>query len=164
MLRSGRRRAAAAIAVALALGVPTLLSGCSIVQNAVEGASGDKVDIGGPSVPKSYPTDEVPLVDGEVVYGAGLVDGKDKSWAVTVKVADAAAFDTISNQLTTAAGFTAASTPGADADGRTGTFAKAPYTVILLVTEDKQLGWIADYTVSYAEPTASASPSASPAG
>ncbi|GAB3409088.1 hypothetical protein GCM10027515_27230 [Schumannella luteola] len=161
MRRLSRRLAVVALSSAIAIGVPLALSGCAIVQNAVEGASGDKVDIGGESLPKSFPSNDVPLVDGDVVYGAGIVEGSNKSWSVTKKVADASAFDAISAQLV-AAGFSASSTPGADADGRSGTFAKAPYSVILLVTQDKELGWIADYAVSQAADTPS--PSASPAG
>ncbi|TPW75829.1 hypothetical protein [Schumannella soli] len=163
MRRLSRRLAVVALASTIALGVPVALSGCAIVQNAVEGASGDKVDIGGESLPKSFPAKDVPLVEGDVVYGAGIVEGSNKSWSVTKKVADGAAFDTISAQLV-AAGFTASSTPGADADGRSGTFAKAPYSVILLVTQDKKLGWIADYAVTQTAETASPSPSATPAG
>lgn len=103
MSSSRIRRSVAVAAVAIGLGVG--LSGCffnpfnpqgsveDAVEGAVEGATGGDVSLGG-ELPEGFPT-EVPLIEGEIVFGAGT--GGEEGWFVTIEsdstdpVADAAA-------------------------------------------------------------------------
>jgi hypothetical protein len=157
-----RRALSVAIAVTLAFAVPVTLGGCSLVRNAVEGASGVTVDIGGESVPDDFPTEDVPLTEGDVVYGASVGDAASKVWNVTISVADATAIDTITAELT-AAGFAASPQAGADATGSTRGFAKESYAVLVLVSQNSgDSTWTANYTVTLTPP--SASPTPAPAG
>jgi hypothetical protein len=156
-LRPARRAAVVAIACAVALGGIGSLGGCSLARNVVEGASGGSVDIGGKGLPKGFPQDAVPLAEGDVVYGAGLKTDEGQGWNVTVAVAGLDAFEPIVTQLT-GAGY-AQSTSGRDDTGATGTFAKEPYTVRVLVTKDASDGWTATYTVTRTESTATPTPS-----
>jgi hypothetical protein len=152
------RAVSIALAAGLALAGVGALGGCSIARNVVEGATGGKVDIGGKSVPDTFPKD-VPLVDGEVLYGASLKTEEGQGWNVTIKVSGLDAFDGISSQLT-GAGFTAG-TSGRDDLGATGTFAKDPYAVAVLVSKpDEKTGWTVNYTVT--KTTATSTPSPTP--
>ena len=136
------------IAATVLIGVPVTLSGCSLARNAVESATG--VDIGDGGVPDDFPA-EVPLVDGEVVFGGSAGTDDAKGWNVTINVADATAFDTASAALV-AAGFAAPAALGTDATGTSGTFLKAPYTVILVVSQLEEQ-WVANYTVTFTAET-----------
>jgi hypothetical protein len=160
-LRRRRATLSLVLAATLALSAPVLLSGCSLAKNVVENATGGKVDIGGKSVPKDFPKAEVPLIDGDVVYGAAVGSSDNKVWNVTIKVADVTAFDSISTQLT-GAGF-AVVTTGGDDKGKTGTFAKEGWGVQLLVSNSgDKTGWIANYTVAHADASASPTPTPTP--
>lgn len=149
MIRTPRLFVTVALAAALALS-GAALSGCSIVRNATEQASGGKVDIGGTSVPKSFPKD-VPLVKGDVVYGASVAADTGRVWNVTIKVSGTDAMTGIAAQLT-GAGFTASGQLGQDATGSTAVFTKAPFTVNVIIGKpDAATGWVASYTVTRAQ-------------
>ena len=129
--RMPRLITAALLAVSLALAAPAL-TGCGLIQDAVEKATGGDVDLGGKSVPDDFPSD-VPLIEGEVLYGASAGSEDGKLWNVTIKVADASAFDEIAAQFE-AAGFEASDLGGTSDQGATGTFTKDPYGVFVVVT------------------------------
>jgi hypothetical protein len=144
--RAPRLITAALLAVSLALVAPAL-TGCGVIQDAVEQATGGDVDFGGNSVPEDFPS-EVPLIDGEVLSGASAGNADGKIWNVTIKVEDASAFDEIKTQLEDA-GFEASELGGTTGEGSTGTFTKDPYGVLVVVGGgDSTEGWVANYTVT----------------
>jgi hypothetical protein len=134
------------IALALALLAGPALAGCS-VQNLANSATGGKVELPGKSVPKDFPS-EVPLVQGDVLLGGGVGDGKGgKAWNVTIKVPGASSFDSIAKQLEGAGFAPQGSLAGTGSEGGTGVFEGTTYGVILVVSEaNKQ--WTANYTVT----------------
>jgi hypothetical protein len=145
-----RTRAVASVAIILAIVATPILSGCS-VRSLVENATGGQVDIGGKSVPKDFPA-EVPLIDGEVIYGGGLGSDENQVWNVTIKVADLAAFDTITASFTDA-GFTSLVSGDGDVDGGVGgAFENEKYGLLVVVSEDGNKGFIANYTVTTKAP------------
>lgn len=156
------RLTAVLLAVVVAIGVPVTLSGCSIARNVVEGATG--VDIGDGGIPDDFPTDQVPLIEGEVVFGGSGGTADARGWNVTVEVTDGTAFDTAKAALE-AAGFAAGPAGGTDASGTSGTWLKEPYTVILVVSSIDDGTWVANYTVTATAPveTPSETPSETPA-
>ncbi len=144
------KRALATVAILVAIVATPVLSGCS-VQSLVENATGGQVDIGGKSVPKNFPT-QVPLIDGDVVYGGGLGSGEGQVWNVTIKVADLAAFKTIAASLTDA-GFTAPVSGSGEIDGGAGgAFENDKYGVLVVVAGDSKNGFVANYTVTAKSP------------
>lgn len=141
-------RASSVLILAVVL-VP-VLSGCS-VQSIVENATGGQVDVGGNSVPKDFPA-EVPLIDGEVVYGGSLGSGESQVWNVTIKVTDLAAFDTISASMAEA-GFTPPLTGSGELEGGVGgAFENENYGLLVVVSKDGNDGFIANYTVTTKAP------------
>lgn len=140
------RRAVATVAVVLAIAATPLLSGCS-VQSIIENATGGQVDVGGKSIPKDFPA-EIPLADGEVVYGGGLGSADGQVWNVTIKVPDLAAFDTIAASLTEA-GFTRPVSGNGELEGGVGgAFENAKYGLLVVVAGDDKNGFVANYTVT----------------
>lgn len=134
------------LALVLSIAIAPVVSGCS-VQSVIENATGGTVDVGGKSVPGDFPSD-VPLIDGEVLYGAALGKNDAKVWNVTIKVADVSAFDTITGQLEDA-GFSAPEAlGGATADGATGAFDGDRFGVLVVVSKDADNGFVANYTVT----------------
>jgi hypothetical protein len=109
-----------ALVVALA-GVP-LMSGCAaggLVENAVngavQGATGGEVSLGG-ELPAGWP-ESVPVIDGELLFGAGKSIEGAQGWVVTVKSASADALGDARTQLEDA-GFTVdAAASGAGDEG-----------------------------------------------
>jgi hypothetical protein len=133
------RRTAPAVAIAL---LAISLTGCSIVENVAQGAG---VSVEQTAVPTDFPADQVPLLEGEIVFGGAAGADAARGWNVSVRVTDGAAWDAAAAQLE-GAGFTA-TTSGSDDPVRTGTFTKAPYTVILVVSEVDG-AWMANYAVT----------------
>ncbi|TDP99602.1 MULTISPECIES: hypothetical protein [unclassified Leifsonia] len=140
-----RRLVALPLAAVLLLGAAPALTACSF-QGVVKDVSGGNVDLGGKSVPADFPK-EVPLADGEVVFGAGLGSGADKVWNVTVKVENGDAYTAIEKQLTDA-GFTGQFGTRGPNGGGTGTFSNGTYGVLVVVTDAGSNGWVANYSVS----------------
>jgi len=138
------------IALVLALAIAPSLSGCfgNPIEQIVEGATGGDVSLPGQSVPDDFPS-EVPLVDGEVVFGMGVGNDDGKAWNVTVKVSGIDAADTIKSQLE-GAGFTAneAGIGGTTDDGATLVYDNGTYNVLVVVTKDAENGFVANYTVA----------------
>jgi hypothetical protein len=146
-----RTRITAPIAIALALVMAPALTGCfaNPVESIIEGATGGQVDLGGTSLPDGYPTDEVPVIDGDILFGGSLGDGNGMVYNVTVKVADASAIDTIKAQLE-GVGFTT-QLGGDTTGGATYIGSSDAWGVLVVVSEDGSNGWVANYTVTSAQ-------------
>ena len=136
----------------IALAITPALSGCfgNPLEQIVEGATGGDVSLPGNKVPDDFPK-EVPLIDGEVVFGVGLGDGTGKGWNVTKKVSGLDAADTIKSQLE-GAGFTQneAGIGGSTAVAAPLIYENGTYTVLVVVSKDSDNGFIANYTVTNA--------------
>ena len=138
------------LAIVLALAITPTLSGCfgNPIEQIVEGATGGDVSLPGQGLPDDFPA-EVPLIDGEVVFGMGMGDAGAKAWNVTVRVAGLEAADTIKAELE-GAGFTPNEAGiGGTAEGTTSLlYESAAYTVLVVVTSDSDKGFVANYTVT----------------
>jgi hypothetical protein len=142
-----RRRIAVPIAIVIALAVTPALSGCfgNPVKNIIEGATGG--DLSGAHLPADFPAD-VPLLNSDVTYALAFGKGQDKVWSVIIKGDGASTFDQITSQLE-GAGFTSESSfGGTSEDGSTGAFTSDKYTVLVVVTKDKDGVYAASYTVA----------------
>ena len=146
-MKSVRTRITAPIAIVMALLLAPALSGCfgNPIENIIEDATGGEVDLPGTTLPEGFPS-EVPLIDGEVIFGTAFGDGATKVYNVSVKVGGAEAFEEIKTQLEDA-GFTSNVDGSIDAGG-TGGFSNDTWSVLVVVTNDGGEGFIANYTVS----------------
>lgn len=144
-----RKRITVPVAIVLALAVTPALSGCfgNPIEQIIEGATGGDVDLGGASVPDGFPG-EVPLIQGEVVFGASIGNDEGRVWNVTIKVAGSGAIEEIVSQLE-GAGFTATEGFGGSiAEGGTAVLENADYGVLVVVSQDGESGFVANYTVT----------------
>ena len=133
------------IALLLLVAVTPTLAACSLnpVESIIEQATGGDVDLGGAALPEGFPN-EIPLVDGEILFGGGVKAEGTQVWNVTIKVTDAAAFETVTTQLT-GAGFITSDMIGGTAEaGSAGTFQSSDYNVSVLVSTSGT-----DTTVNY---------------
>jgi len=139
------------LAILLALAITPVLSGCfgNPIQQIVEGATGGNVDLGGAGLPDGFPSADVPLVDGDIIYGLGLGNDDGKVWNVTIKVGGLDVVDDIKSKLE-GASFTAneAGIGGATEDGATLLYDSDTYNVLVVVSKDADNGFVANYTVS----------------
>ena len=144
-----RNRVTLSIALAIALAVTPAIAGCSVVKGVIEQGTGGKVDLGGKSIPASFPTADVPLISGEVVYGAGVTADSGDVWNITINSTDANAFQTITGQLT-GAGFTSQTgTAGSGDSGSTGAFTGGKYSVVVVVSKGGDANtYVVNYTVT----------------
>lgn len=148
-------------ALALAALLTVGLSGCfanpveqlvqdgveNAVEGAVEGATGTDVDLGGGELPDGFPTDAVPVIDGEIVYGAGMAVDGGQAWAVMVKVADRDAAYAEVKQLLTDAGFETTMESSAEG-GAFAIFTSDAYVAQVTVGESGADGVVAQYAVT----------------
>lgn len=142
--RSPLRRGLALVTV---LTIGALLTGCSdakvqdAVNGAVQGATDGDVSLGG-ALPDGWPA-EIPVVDGDIKFGAGNTTNGDQGWVVTVA---SAATDPLADaeQTLVDAGF-AVDTGSSATVGDLGVVAlkNADYTVTIAGTPDGVL-----YTVA----------------
>lgn len=152
-MKSLRTRVTAPIAIALALLITPALSGCfgNPIEGIIEGATGGDVDLGGTSLPDGYPASEVPVISGEILFGGAIGNDQGKVYNVTIKVADASALDAIKAQLE-GVGFTSeAGFGGSTADGGTYIAKTDKWGVLVVVSQDGQNGFVANYTVTSAD-------------
>ena len=76
------------LALAALLAVSPALAGCSdaqvqdAVNGAVQGATDGDVSLGG-ALPDGWPA-EIPVIDGEIKFGAGNTTNGDQGWVVTI--------------------------------------------------------------------------------
>jgi len=145
------KRLTVPLALVLALAITPSLAGCfgNPIEQIVEGATGGDVSLPGKSVPDDFPKADVPLIDGEVVFGLGVGNDDGKAWNVTIKVSGLDAADQIKSQLE-GAGFTAneAGIGGTTDEGATLIYDNGTYNVLVVVTKDADNGFVANYTVA----------------
>ncbi len=76
------------LAVIIAASTAPLLTGCfgnpveGIIDRAVKGATDGGVSLGG-KLPDGWPN-EVPVIDGEILFGAGATTDGEQGWVVTI--------------------------------------------------------------------------------
>ena len=135
------------LAVTLAVAGLTVLTGCTgetvgnAVDGAVNGATGGDVSLGG-QLPEGWPQ-EIPVIDGNLGFGAANTADSDRGWVVTVASSAADPLADATAKLE-AAGFTADT--GATANvGETGVAAltNKTWSVVVAGTPEGVL-----YTVS----------------
>lgn len=144
-----RKRFTIPLAVAMALVTTPLLAGCfgNPIENIIEQATGGEVDLPGAGVPESFPS-EVPLIDGEVVFGLGVGDENGKIYTVAVKVSSLDAINEIMSQLD-AAGFTSPMDFNpSEGGGGTAIYENDTYGILVTVSEDGEHGFLATYVVT----------------
>lgn len=139
------KKFAASTAIALSLILTSVLAGCSAIEGIIENATGSQIDLGGQSVPADFPS-QVPLANGDVLFGLSAGKDGEKVWNVTIKVS-AGAFDLISDQLTSA-GFALAEGSKEANKGAGGLFTSETHGVLVVVSDDGSNGTVANYTVS----------------
>lgn len=141
-------RRLAPIALALGVALAPTLAGCvgNPIETIIEGATGGNVDLGGPALPEGYPAADVPVIEGEVLFGGSIGGESGRIYNVTVKVAGEASIADIRSQLE-AAGFT--TEPGSTGATYIGT--SRDWGVLVVVTQDGDNGWVANYTVTSAD-------------
>ena len=146
------RRVTTPIAIVIALAMAPALTGCfgNPIEGIIEGATGGQVDLGGTTIPDGYPTSEVPIADGEIVFGGSLGDAESRVFNVTVRVPNAQAIDSIKAQLEAAGFKSQGAFEGSTADGGTFIATTDKWGVLVVVAKDGDNGFIANYTVSSA--------------
>lgn len=148
-LRAGSRRRTHTIAVGVALLLAPVMVGCSgqQVQEIVGSATGGSVDVGGSSVPADFPSG-IPLADGEVVSGNRVGTGDGAVWNVTITVADPTLPSELITLLTDAGFRSTSDIPGMPDTGGTAALTNDAYGVVLVVTDNADATFTANYTVT----------------
>jgi hypothetical protein len=143
-----RRRIAIPLALVLAVSSVPMLTGCfgNPLQGVVKAATGGKVDLGGGSLPKDFPS-SIPVYKGKIVSAIGLGSGKKEIWNITVQIPGADTGDSIKSDLTKA-GYTVQSIGTTDTGSSLAADNKT-YGVLVVTSKDSSKGyWIANYTVT----------------
>lgn len=150
-----RGRHVTLVAVSLAVAMPLLLSGCSLVQLPGSSSSGGGISIPGVGsvgtgkLPSDYPATDVPVIDGKIITGASIGGSGDHAWNVTVAVSSLDAFDTIATKLTDAGFFADPNGTTTTDNTRTGLFTTEIYHVVVAVAKgDSDHHFLANYTVT----------------
>jgi hypothetical protein len=135
------------VAIVMALATAPLLTACvNPIQGIVQGVTGGKVQLPGASLPADFPKADVPLADGQVIFGISAGSGTDKGWNVSIRISDASQITAIQSQLESA-GYTVQVTGSGGTDGG-GLAATGPkYSVVVVIAKDDK-GAIANYTVA----------------
>lgn len=97
-------------------------------------------------LPVGFPKD-IPLIDGQIVYGSIETEGPSATWSAQVLVTDAATAQTAVKDAFAAAGWRAEGTPGASIDAEGLVFSTSQY-VALAVFEQSAYGPAVTYTIS----------------
>ncbi len=138
------------VAIAASILLVTALSGCSVVESVVEGATGGDVQIGGTSIPEGFPS-EVPVIDGDILNGSSISKNGETVYNVVVKVSDTSVFETIKNDLTGAGFQPQEGYDMVENNGTiTGLFNDGTWSVLVAVTTQEPVGTVANYTVTSA--------------
>ncbi len=133
-----------------ALAVTPALSGCfgNPIEQVIEGATGGDVDLGGASVPDGFPS-EVPLVEGEVLFGARIGNDEGRIWNVTIKVGERRC--PRSDRLAARGRrihLVGRGLRRQHAEVGTAILENANYGVLVVVSQDGDNGFVANYTVT----------------
>lgn len=147
------RRSLTGLAIASALVLAPMLTGCGALEGIIEQATGGEVDVSMGSLPEGWPAD-VPVTDGDVVVGGKTTDENGAPiFNATIKVESDSVFADIEAQLI-GAGFE--KLEAGDVDGgdsiNTGFFKNDTYGVIVAVTGTEGQ-FVANYTVVEGDPT-----------
>jgi len=147
------RRVTAPIAIVIALAMAPALSGCfgNPIEGLIEGATGGQVDLGGTTIPDGFPSSEVPIASGEIIFGGSLGNDESRVFNVTVRVPNAQAIDSIKADLEAAGFESQGEFPGSTNEGGTFIGTTAKWGVLVVVGKDSESGFIANYTVTSAE-------------
>lgn len=148
-MTTARKRLSATIALVTALALTPVLSGCAgnPIEGIIEGVTGGQVDLGGPGMPKDFPREQVPVVDGEVIHGGGIGNEDAKIWNLTVRVSGPEVMEQIKAQFE-ASGFEAYDAQVVNqGDSATAGFRSQEYAVLVVVSRDDS-GFVANYTVT----------------
>ena len=140
----------AALVAAIALVSTTTLAGCfgNPVEQIIEGATGGDVDLGGTSLPDGYPTDEVPVVGGEILSGLAIGDAASKIYNITVKTDGDPTTEV--RDLLVGAGFTEQmGAQASSAEGSSYVFTSDAWGVLVVIGQVDG-AWNANYTVTTA--------------
>mgnify|MGYP000016119861 CR=1 FL=1 len=151
-MSSMTRRVTAPIAIVIALAMAPALSGCfgNPIESIIEGATGGQVDLGGTAIPDGFPTSEVPIASGEIIF-AGAFGGADAQvFNVTVRVPNAQAIDGIQAELEAAGFESQGAFSGSTEEGGTFIGTTAAWGVLVVVAKDSENGFVASYTVTSA--------------
>jgi hypothetical protein len=162
MTTSSPRRVRLLFAVPAALVVVSLVGCSNVAEKAAEDALADEgisADIDGSDIniegtdfnvttgelPKDFPVDEVPVVDGEILEGS--YSKNSQTWTTTIEVGPAggdkqAAYDEAAAKL----GADAVQEPVDNGTAISGTYATASHTVTLSVTDSN--GIVVNYLVA----------------
>lgn len=150
------RRRVLVSALAVSLLLAPALAGCSMVESAIEDATGADVSLGG--LPESWPA-EVPVIDGDVAFAGTDASGENPVWNATISVGSDVSAD-VATQLE-GAGFSQTLEGGLGVEGLEGThFTNGSYEVFVAVTGSGET-WVANYSVVSSDilaPTATPAP------
>jgi len=151
-MSSMTRRVTAPIAIVIALAMAPALSGCfgNPIEGIIEGATGGQVDLGGTAIPDGFPTSEVPIADGEIIFGGSFGGADAQVFNVTVRVPNAQAIDGIKTELEAAGFESQGEFSGSTQEGGTFIATTAAWSVLVVVAKDTENGFVASYTVTSA--------------
>jgi hypothetical protein len=145
--RGIRVLAVAALILTASVGV----TGCSLISDAISGASGGTVNLGGDSIPEGFPA-EVVLAAGDVANGSSVgSDAASRVYNVTISstAADAGAARAEAVAALEAAGFeTSDLVEGAAADASTAAYANGTWGVLVVAGGEAGGEIILNYTVT----------------
>jgi hypothetical protein len=144
------RKIAVPLAIIVAVSAVPMLTGCfgNPVQGVLNAATGGKVNLGGGSLPKDFPSD-VPVYKGKVDTGIGVGSGAKEVWNVTIELPGESAYNDIKSELT-GAGFKVVGSGSAGTSGEGLVATSSKYSVLVGVTGSGSK-WLANYTVGPAD-------------
>jgi hypothetical protein len=143
------QRKTLALAIAAAIAITPLLSGCGGIQGIIDQATGGAIQPSVGELPKEWP-DEVPVVDGEIIGGNKATDPDDESstlWtAIIGRNDDIEGTKTAVAESLSSAGFETVDTEGAPIDALP--YKNDTYTVLVFVAEGENDTVTATYNVT----------------
>ena len=149
MRTTAHRTTLAGIAIAAALVMTPMLSGCGGLEGIIEQATDGAIQPSVGELPNEWPT-EVPVVEGEIIGGNKASDPENPDstlWtAIIGRNDDVAATKTAVGDSLASAGFTPVDTAGAEIDALP--FQNGTYTVIVFVAEGDNETVTATYNVT----------------
>ena len=140
----------AALVAAIALVSASTLTGCfgNPVEQIIGGATGGDVDLGGNTLPEGFPSDAVPLTEGEIQFGIKLGDAQNEVFNVTLKTGGDPTSD-VRDRLV-GAGFTEQTAAQATTnEGSSYVFTSDAWGVLVVIGQVDG-AWTANYTVTSA--------------